>query len=246
MANKGFTYNEQGELVEIPMTPEEEAELIQWQADLAADLTDYKQGIDTKVQTLIDTECQKYRYDNILQVNQFAAVENGFQSEAIALLDWNARVWELTEAHIAEVSQIPDFDFIETLPAFEYVIPPTVGVLNVATFENGQRSFNTPYKVSETRPANISVSVSISCVLSVSGGQSAKVELQISPDGITWTSKAECKNTATGTIQVGTQTNNITQTLQTDIPKNWYWRLKKTNLLSAPACAIEGGTETLY
>jgi hypothetical protein len=141
------------------------------------------------------------------------------------------------------------FDWVKDLVLSQYIppyTPPIVGSLDVATFQNGQRSFTTPYKISETRKSNISVSVSISCVLSVTGGQSAKVELQISPDGVNWTAKAECKNTSTGTIQVGTQTTNITQTLQTDLPENWYWRLKKTNLLSTPVCAIEGGTQTLY
>lgn len=39
--------------------------------------------------------------------------------EAIGLLEWNARVWELTEAHIATITEIPAFDFIATLPTFE-------------------------------------------------------------------------------------------------------------------------------
>ncbi len=222
---------------------EADAIMAEWEANIN-NFDDYKLRVTTEVQTFLDNTARQYWYDNMNEVAQFAYTENVWQNEAQQLLVWNATVWQFTQAHF-DTNTITE-GFVDTLPAFEYVIPPAVGVLNVATFENGQRSFNTPYKVSETRPANISVSVSISCVLSVSGGQSAKVELQISPDGITWTSKAECKNTATGTMQVGTQTNNITQTLQTDIPKNWFWRLKKTNLLSSPACAIEGGTETLY
>ena len=105
--------------VNIPLTEQEKAEIIaEWTANLN-DLNAYKQGIDSKVQALIDSECQKHRYDNIAQVNQFAAVEGEFQSEAIALLDWNARVWELTEAHISTVTEIPSEDFILTLPTFE-------------------------------------------------------------------------------------------------------------------------------
>jgi len=163
------------------------------------------------------------------------------------VLDKNGK-WVISEEEI-NACVIPEFQWIKSLVLSEYVAPdrpPIVGSLDVATFQNGQRSFTTAYKISETRQSNISVSVSISCVLSVTGGQSAKVELQISPDGVNWTAKAECKNTSTGTIQVGTQTTNITQTLQTDLPENWYWRLKKTNLLSSPTCAVEGGTETLY
>ncbi len=117
MANKGFRYNEQGELVEIPMTPEEEADFLATQNIIT--IEQYKQGIDEQVQALIDTECKKYRYDNIAQVTQFATVEGEFQFEAIALLDWNARVWELTEAHISTVTEIPAIDFITTLPIFE-------------------------------------------------------------------------------------------------------------------------------
>jgi len=117
------------------------------------------------------------------------------------VLDKNGK-WVISEEEInACVS--PDFQWIKSLVLSEYVAPdrpPIVGSLDVATFQNGQRSFTTAYKISETRQSNISVSVSISCVLSVTGGQSAKVELQISPDGVNWTAKAECKNTSTGTI----------------------------------------------
>ena len=116
MANRGFTYNEQGELVEIPMTPEEEAEFLATQNIIT--IEQYKKNIDEQVQVLIDSECQKHRYDNIAQVTQFAAVEGEFQSEAIVLLEWNARVWELTEAHLNIVTQIPTEDFINTLPTF--------------------------------------------------------------------------------------------------------------------------------
>lgn len=117
MLNKGYTYNEQGELVAIPMSAEEEADFLATQNIFT--LEQYKQGIDEKVQALVDAECKKYRYDNISQVTQFAAVEGEFQGEAISLLDWNARVWELTEAHIANTTEIPTEDFINTLPIFE-------------------------------------------------------------------------------------------------------------------------------
>ena len=105
--------------VSVELT-QEEADAIwnEWQSNLS-DVNAYKQGIDSSVQVLIDTECQKYRYDNIAQVTQFATVEGEYQQEALALLEWNARVWELTEAHIATITEIPAFDFIATLPTFE-------------------------------------------------------------------------------------------------------------------------------
>jgi hypothetical protein len=105
--------------IDIPLTEQEKAEILaEWTANLN-DLNAYKQGIDSKVQALVDSECLKHRYDNIVQVTQFAAVEGEYQSEAIQLLDWNARVWEMTEAHISEVTDIPANDFINTLPTFE-------------------------------------------------------------------------------------------------------------------------------
>ena len=105
--------------IEVPLTDQEKAEIVaEWNANLN-DLNAYKQGIDSKVQALIDSECIKHRYDNIAQVTQFAAVDGEFQAEAIALLDWNARLWELTEAHISSVTEIPANDFINTLPTFE-------------------------------------------------------------------------------------------------------------------------------
>ena len=117
MANRGFIYNEQGELVEIPMTPEEEAEFLATQNIIT--IEQYKKNIDEQVQALIDNECLKHRYDNIAQVTQFAAVGGEYQQEAISLLEWNARVWELTEAHIANTTTIPNEDFILTLPIYE-------------------------------------------------------------------------------------------------------------------------------
>jgi hypothetical protein len=45
-------------------------------------------------------------------------VEGEYQSEAIQLLDWNARVWEMTEAHVLSVTEIPTEDFIQTLPIY--------------------------------------------------------------------------------------------------------------------------------
>jgi hypothetical protein len=105
--------------ISIPLTEQEKAEIVaEWTANLN-DINAYKQGIDNTVQALVDNKCKEYRYDNIAQVTQFAAVEGEFQSEAISLLDWNARVWELTEAHISDVTDIPANDFINTLPTFE-------------------------------------------------------------------------------------------------------------------------------
>lgn len=103
----------------IELTDDEaDAIMAEWEANLA-DIVPYKQSIDTKVQQLLDAKAIEYRYDNMQQVAQFSNVDNEYQAEALDLLDWNARVWELTEAHIAEVSEIPDYDFIETLPKFD-------------------------------------------------------------------------------------------------------------------------------
>jgi hypothetical protein len=105
--------------INVPLTDQEKADILAaWEA-ARNDINAYKQGIDNAVQALIDNKCKEYRYDNIAQVTQFAAVEGEFQSEAISLLDWNARLWELTEAHVLSVTEIPNIDFIKTLPTFE-------------------------------------------------------------------------------------------------------------------------------
>lgn len=105
--------------VDVELTEQEKAEIFaEWQANIN-NLANYKQGIDNKVQALIDRECLKHRYDNIAQVTQFATVEGEYQQEALSLLEWNARVWELTEAHIANTTIIPNEDFILTLPIYE-------------------------------------------------------------------------------------------------------------------------------
>lgn len=103
---------------DVPLTEQEKSDILaEWEANLN-DINAYKQRIDNAVQALVDTKCKDYRYDNIAQVTQFAAVDGEYQSEAIQLLDWNARVWELTEAHVLSVTEIPTEDFIQTLPIY--------------------------------------------------------------------------------------------------------------------------------
>jgi hypothetical protein len=104
--------------VSVELT-QEEADAIwnEWQANLA-DISAYKDDIDRRVQQLLDDTAKLYRYDNMQQVTQFATVDNEFNAEAVSLLAWNATIWELTEAHIANVTEIPTFDFIATLPSY--------------------------------------------------------------------------------------------------------------------------------
>lgn len=107
--------------IKVYLTDAEIATLQAEQLAYSNDLTLYKQNIDIKAQALIDRECVKYRYDNIYQVTQFATVEGEFQDEAIDLLNWNARIWELTELHVNTITEIPTTDFIQTLPAYERI-----------------------------------------------------------------------------------------------------------------------------
>ena len=82
------------------------------------DLEGYKNKIDTDVQELLNAKAKEFRYDDMQQVTQFATVDNEFIEEATRLLEWNATVWELTEAHVETVTEIPTEDFILTLPTF--------------------------------------------------------------------------------------------------------------------------------
>lgn len=114
---------------------------------------------------------------------------------------------------------------------------------------SGARNFNQAYQISSTRPTTISVSVQISCNLSLTGGQAGNVQLQISPNGSTgWLTVAQFTASNTGTLTIGLNTTQISggQLVFEDLPAGYYWQLVTTNTTGTPTYNFNGGYQKVF
>jgi len=122
---------------------------------------------------------------------------------------------------------------------------------NMATpiaIASGARNFNQAYQVSTTSQSHISVSPQLSCSLSLSGGTSGTIVLEISANGSTgWIFQGEISGSNTGTLTIGLNTTQITGGQMTaDLPAGYYWRLTTTNVTGTPTYTFNGGYYTTY
>lgn len=87
------------------------------------------------------------------------------------------------------------------------------------------RTVGTAYQPSTTRDVVVQSSVSIAATLSLSGGQSGTINLQTSPDNITYTTKQHTTNNNLGTLIIGLNTNSVQDTqLGTVVPKGYWYK----------------------
>lgn len=109
------------------------------------------------------------------------------------------------------------------------------------------RSFNSGFKPSTTRNANVRYSVNIASQVSLSGGQSGEVYLEISENGSTgWITIAKVSNQNTGTLVIGLiLQQNLTFCLSGYVPANWTARLRTNNVTGSPSYTYECGQEVL-
>lgn len=117
------------------------------------------------------------------------------------------------------------------------------------TIAAGGRNFNQAYQISFTRPTTISVSVQISCSLSLSGGQAGNVQLQISANGTSgWITVAQLTASNTGTLTIGLNTTQVSggQLVYEGLPAGYYWRVLTTNTTGTPTYTFNGGFEKVY
>lgn len=117
--------------------------------------------------------------------------------------------------------------------------------INIAT---AGRNFNTAYQVSSTRPSKISISPSISCNLSLTGGQAGNVVLQVSANGSTgWISVAKLQASSTGTLTIGLNTTQISGgQLVVDLPSGYYWQAVSTSTTGTATFVFDGGYYVIY
>lgn len=114
-----------------------------------------------------------------------------------------------------------------------------------APASTGARSFNTAYRESATNIYSISLSSQISCSLSITGGQSGTVSLEISANGTSgWTPVGGIiAGSNTGTLTIGLSTVQITGgQLTYEIPATYYYRLTTNNITGSPTYTFNGGT----
>ena len=91
------------------------------------------------------------------------------------------------------------------------------------------RALNTPYQPSTSRFTLVSISTTITSTLSLTGGQSGTVTLQISPDGVTYTTIETSTNNNTGTLTIGLNTSQAQSgDMSAVIPPNYYYKFVST------------------
>lgn len=112
---------------------------------------------------------------------------------------------------------------------------------------SGARNFNQAYQLSSTAYSKISVSPQIACSLSLAGGASGQVILEISPDGSTgWIFCKMIAGSNTGSLTIGLNTSQISGgCMDQDLPPGYYWRLRTNNVSGTPTYTFNGGSETI-
>lgn len=124
--------------------------------------------------------------------------------------------------------------------------PPTLTINIPTNIASGTRSFGTAYRESATDAYNISLGVQLSCNLSLSGGQSGYVELEISANGTTgWSviGGQRVSGSNIGSLTIGLNTTQITGApLEYDIPLGYYYRMISTNVTGTPTYSFIGGS----
>lgn len=86
------------------------------------------------------------------------------------------------------------------------------------------RTVGTGYQPSIVRDVVIQSSVSIASVLNLTAGQSGTINLQTSPDGVTYTTKQHTTNNNTGSLTLGFTTQTQDTQLGTVVPKGYWYK----------------------
>lgn len=97
----------------------------------------------------------------------------------------------------------------------------------------------TSYRPSMSRAVSVSVSASVSCALTLGGGTSGNTVLAISPDDVTYTTKAEILNSSTGSLVIGVALTNINGSpLVCSVPVGYFYKITNTTTTGTPVFAI--------
>ena len=120
--------------------------------------------------------------------------------------------------------------------------------LSPVSQSSATRSLNTIYQISSSNWSIVHYSIDISCSLSLTGGTTGTVYLEISPTSgfSTVQNVGSFTNSNTGTLTIGLNTVQIsTANLGTVVPAGYYVRLRTSNSLGTPTFTYQSGQEVL-
>lgn len=101
------------------------------------------------------------------------------------------------------------------------------------------RTFGTAFQPSTGFDSEVFYTISISCTLSLSGGQDGEVQLQTSPDNVTYTTKSKFGGSNTGSLTLGLNTaQKSVGLLSCKVPKGYYVKIVTVNNTSTPAFGL--------
>lgn len=112
----------------------------------------------------------------------------------------------------------------------------------------GGRNFNQAYSISGTNYVDIRFSGSVSCNLSLSGGQAGEIYLEKSANGSTgWATIGVLPASNTGTLTIGLNTIQISGgQISTLLPPGYFWRFRTNSTTGTPTFTFLGGEEITY
>lgn len=117
------------------------------------------------------------------------------------------------------------------------------------SFSYPTRALNTAFQPSASRDASVAYSIDVACTLSLSGGQTGTVFLEICSNSSFSSGVQEiCRfvNGNTGTLTVGLNiTQDVTSVLSGFVPAGYYARIRTANTSGTPTFAFRSGQETL-
>lgn len=98
---------------------------------------------------------------------------------------------------------------------------------------------STAYQPSTSRYTNVTVSVQISCTISLTTGQAGSYSIQTSPDGTTYTTIQTITNSNSGSLTIGLNlTNTNGGTLNATVVPGGYYKLVTTTTTGTPTFTI--------
>lgn len=131
----------------------------------------------------------------------------------------------------------------------EWVFNPTITIPNKA-FSYPTRALNTAYQPSTTRDTLVFLSISMSCALSLTTGQSGQSILEIADDAAFTTNVrtlATVSNSSTGTLVIGLNTvNGQGAVVSGVVPAAKYYRTRIVNVTGTPTSTAVGAAEVQF
>lgn len=197
------------------------------------DIIDIGKTAITSYQQLLDG----YEYI-ISQINNGSITTTGQIAPA-----WNSFNASYVNQRVEMPSIESIYDNIQTLQA-------EVALLQTArSYTYPARALNTAYQPSTTRDTQVSAGVTVTCTLTLSGGQVGTVVLEYADDsGITTNIKTVCtlQNGNSGSVVIGVSLGQpVTLALVGIVPAAKYYRLRTVNTTGSPSFSLTGVQEVL-